>query len=89
MIKFFLPYNMASRLKRVKSQRPNPDLKKNQNQKGQLVIEYVLLLMVVALVATLLTNLLIGRGGLKGQKGLVIQKWQIIVRTIVSDIIDE
>ena len=80
---------MEKRVKTRKQTQPSISLRRrNLNQKGQLVIEYILLLMVVTLMATMLTRLLIGQAGPDGDKGLIIQKWQMIVDTISLDIID-
>lgn len=60
----------------------------NLNQKGQLIIEYVLLLTVVTVLATAIIRLLIGQGATPGEQGLIVQKWSSIVNAISADLID-
>lgn len=65
--------------------------KTRQNQRGQLVIEYVLLLSVVATLGMLTISLLVGRGGVgpEGTQGLIVQQWMAIVNTVSTDLPDE
>lgn len=59
--------------------------RKNKGQEGQLVVEYVLLLAVVATIGMLMITLMIGR---EDGKGLIIQKWAILVDTVSKDLPD-
>jgi uncharacterized protein (UPF0333 family) len=65
-----------------------PNKQKTKAQKGQLVIEYVLLLTVVTVLATSVIRLLIGQGATQDEQGLVVQKWSVIVNAISADMID-
>lgn len=67
----------------------NPKFKdKKEAQKGQLVIEYVLLLTVVSLLASQIIRLMIGQGATPDEQGLVVQKWSSVITSIAADIID-
>lgn len=56
-----------------------PNLK---SQKGQVVVEYVLLLIVLVSVASILVKGLVGR---TGEPGVVIQTWSGLLTTIAQD----
>lgn len=61
--------------------------KQNQrrlNQKGQIVVEYVLLLVVIVGVAMILIGGIVSRD--EDDPGFLIEKWQEINETIGSDI---
>lgn len=61
---------------------------KKEAQKGQLVIEYVLLLTVVTLLASQIIRLMIGQGATPDEQGLVVQNWSSVITSIAADIID-
>jgi uncharacterized protein (UPF0333 family) len=53
---------------------------------GQIIVEYVLLLMVGVLIATLITSTLVSRS--EDDTGFLILKWKSIIQTIGEDTID-
>ena len=53
------------------------------DRRGQIVVEYVLLLTVLLALATLIINFTISRS--PGNEGFIIQKWMGIVETISQD----
>lgn len=57
-----------------------------RQNKGQLIVEYILLIFVVVASATLLTKTLVGRG--EGSSGIVITKWVQLVQMVGQDIGD-
>lgn len=54
-----------------------------QKQAGQIVVEYILLLVVAVSIAILITRVMIGRED--GNEGFVIQAWQSLIEQIGSD----
>ena len=67
---------------------PRHSLKPNQwAGKGQIVVEYILLLVIGVGLATLLIALLVNRN--PESPGVVIQKWNSIIRMIGVDYADD
>lgn len=63
-------------------------LKANRpRERGQVVVEYVLLLIVSVTIAFVITRLMVGRD--PGNPGFVISTWQAIVEEIGSDRADD
>lgn len=62
--------------------------KKREAQRGQLIIEYVLLLTVVTFLASQIISLMIGQGATPDEQGIVVQKWSAVITAIAADIID-
>lgn len=58
-----------------------------RNQKGQIVLEYVLLLIIAVAVATLITGMMVSRN--PDAPGFLIQKWAGIINTIGKDTADD
>jgi hypothetical protein len=54
-----------------------------QKQAGQIVVEYILLLVVAVSIAILITRTMIGRDD--GNEGFVIQAWQSLIEQIGAD----
>ncbi len=54
--------------------------------KGQLILEYILLIFVVASVAVLLSSTLVGRG--EGRRGVIVTKWNHLIEMIGQDVGD-
>lgn len=54
--------------------------------KGQLIVEYILLVFVVVVVAVLLSKLLVSRQ--EGSTGLIITKWVQLLQMVGSDLGD-
>lgn len=57
------------------------------NRRGQIVVEYTLLLVVGVMVAFLISTLMVRRGD--DSQGFLIQKWSYFINTIGADPIDE
>lgn len=53
---------------------------------GQLLVEYVLLIFIVVVIASLLTKSLVGRG--EGASGLIINKWSQMIEMVGADLGD-
>lgn len=54
--------------------------------KGQLIVEYILLIVVVVMIATLLQSRLVGRGA--GGVGIIISKWSALTTLVGQDMGD-
>lgn len=61
--------------------------KKNQlkNQKGQVMVEYILILVILISIATVIVSGLVGRGD---NPGFVITTWNSLLETIAQDLPD-
>ena len=57
-----------------------------QSKKGQIVVEYVLLLLVSVTVAILITQQMVSRQ--TGSEGFLILKWQQLIQFIADDKIE-
>lgn len=57
-----------------------------RQNRGQLLVEYVLLIFVVVVIASLLTKSLVGRG--EGATGLIIDKWSQMIEMVGADLGD-
>lgn len=57
-----------------------------QSEGGQIVVEYVLLLVIAVTIAMLMTRLMVSRD--PGQSGFVISKWNQIIEAIGADAAD-
>lgn len=57
------------------------------NQSGQIVLEYVLLLVIAVGVAATLTTLLVSRN--PESTGMIVSKWNQIIQTIGDDTADD
>lgn len=56
-----------------------------RQNKGQLIVEYILLMVIVVSVCALLTRTLVGRGD---ESGVIIQKWSQLNSMVGQDIGD-
>ena len=57
-----------------------------RQNKGQIILEYILILVIAVSVATLLTSRLVGRGD--DSSGIVIQAWGELNRMVGEDLGD-
>jgi len=57
------------------------------NRRGQVIVEYVLLMVIAVAVAALLTRELVSRD--QESPGVLVQKWNDILKTIGEDIPDK
>ena len=58
-----------------------------RHQQGQIIVEYVLLLVIGVTIAILITSTMVSRN--PQQPGFLIRKWQEIIRLIGSDTSDD
>lgn len=58
-----------------------------KNKRGQVIVEYVLLLVIAVAVAALITKELVRRD--PDNPGILVQKWDDILKTIGSDLPDK
>lgn len=64
-----------------------PTLKRILGQnRGQLIVEYLLFVVIVATAAVMLSKALVGRG--EGQQGAIIIKWVQLLEMVGSDVGD-
>lgn len=66
----------------------NQKAKSKTDEKGQLIIEYVLLLTMVTVLAGTLISGMIGQSDDPASQGLIVRKWSQVVQAIASDVID-
>lgn len=66
----------------------NQKAKSKTDEKGQLIIEYVLLLTMVTVLAGILISGMIGQSDDPASQGLIVRKWSQVVQAIASDVID-
>ena len=57
-----------------------------REEKGQLILEYILLLFIVVTIATILSRGLVGRT--EGSTGVVVSKWNQILEMVGEDLGD-
>ena len=57
-----------------------------RGQRGQIIVEYVLLLIIIVAVAVILTDTLVSRD--EGSPGILIERWDRIIRFIGEDFPD-
>ena len=58
------------------------------NQSGQILVEYILLLLIAVSCATILTTTLVGRRGSEDEAGVLIRSWNNIIKAIGNDLPD-
>ncbi len=58
------------------------------NQAGQILVEYLLLMVIAVGCATLLIKGLVGRGDVGASRGIIVQQWDRILHIIGNDIPD-
>lgn len=63
------------------------NVKRLRRDRGQILIEYVLLLILVVTLATLITKLVVSRA--PGEEGFIIKSWQRMLEAIGNDIMDK
>lgn len=76
---FLFPWRGDKNLIWRKGQRKN-------EENGQIIVEYVLLLVVAVSIAVLITSLLVSRSA--DEPGYLIVKWKQIIDAIGSDVVD-
>ena len=72
--------------------KPKTVVQRLKNQNGQILVEYLLLMVIAVACAAALTNKLIGRSGTKDDgytnTGIIIKQWDKIINIIGNDIPD-
>lgn len=61
-------------------------MKSVSNNKGQILIEYILLLLISVSLATILVKQLVGRGDT--EQGIIISSWSKIIKSLGNDLPD-
>lgn len=59
-----------------------------KSQSGQILVEYILLLLIAVSCATILTKALVGRRGSEEEAGAIIKSWNNIIKAIGNDLPD-
>lgn len=59
-----------------------------RNDRGQIVLEYLLLMVIVVSVATVLTQKLVHRSSDESSQGMVIKGWNKIINVLGYDLAD-
>lgn len=62
-------------------------MKKRKNQSGQVIIEYLLLLVIAVGMAAILTKQLVSRT--PGEEGILVTKWHAMLKVIGDDLADD
>lgn len=62
---------------------------KYRNQKGQVIVEYILLMVIVVAIASLLITQVVSRSSDSDKQGFLIKKWDQMIRVIGSDLPDK
>ena len=60
-------------------------MKSVSNQRGQILVEYLLLMVIAVACSTILTKQLIDRGS---NPGIIIKNWNSILKTLANDVPD-
>lgn len=63
-------------------------MKSLRNQSGQILVEYILLLLIAVSSAMILTTALVGRRTEDENSGVIIKSWHKIIRVIGNDLPD-
>ncbi|MCB0362249.1 MAG: class III signal peptide-containing protein [Bdellovibrionales bacterium] len=63
------------------------NLSGQSNNRGQILVEYILLMVVVVSVALIITSFMVSRNS--DQPGFVISKWYQIIELIGNDLADD
>lgn len=58
------------------------------NNRGQILVEYMLLLLIAVAAATILTSQLVGKRTSEEDSGILIKSWNKIIRSIGNDLPD-
>ncbi len=59
-----------------------------RNQSGQILVEYILLLLIAVSTAVILTTALVGRRSSVEESGVLIKSWHRIIQVIGNDLPD-
>lgn len=57
------------------------------NKRGQIVVEYVLLLTIAVTISALLVKQLVGRED--EEPGILVRQWHVLMRSVAEDIPDQ
>lgn len=63
-------------------------MKSKLNSKGQVLIEYILMMVFVVTIAAVLTKSLVGRTSDEANQGMVIKSWNRMIKAIGNDLPD-
>lgn len=59
-----------------------------RSQRGQVIVEYLLIMVLMVAIAATLTKRLVGRGDSDDQKGVIVKSWSRIIKAIGNDLPD-
>ena len=59
-----------------------------RNTRGQVVVEYLLIMVFMVAIAATLTKTLVGRGDNESSQGFIIKSWSSIIQVIGNDLPD-
>ncbi|MFN3453383.1 MAG: hypothetical protein ACK41T_00385 [Pseudobdellovibrio sp.] len=63
-------------------------MKSKLNSKGQVLIEYILMMVFVVTIAAVLTKSLVGRTSDVANQGMIIKSWNRMIKAIGNDLPD-
>ncbi len=58
-----------------------------RNRRGQVIVEYLLIMVLVVAIAAMLTKKLVGRGEDENQ-GVIVRSWSRIIKAVGNDLPD-
>lgn len=59
-----------------------------RNQRGQVIVEYLLIMVLMVAIAATLTKRLVGRGDDASNQGVIVRSWSRIIKAIGNDLPD-
>ena len=59
-----------------------------RNRRGQVIVEYLLIMVLMVAIASTLTKQLVGRGDDDSTQGLIVKSWSRIIKAIGNDLPD-
>lgn len=59
-----------------------------RNKRGQVIIEYLLIMVLMVAIASTLTKKLVGRSDNSQDQGMIIRSWSRIIKAIGNDLPD-
>lgn len=59
-----------------------------RNRRGQVIVEYLLIMVLMVAIAAALTKRLVGRGDDEDNQGVIVKSWSRIIKAIGNDLPD-
>lgn len=63
-------------------------MKRMAQQQGQVIVEYLLIMVLVVAIAATLTKTLVGRSDNESSQGIIIKSWSRMIKAIGNDVAD-